>query len=56
MNIQSSESSKEEEDEDQALDQTSQEQKVNCQKLIRNGQILILRGDHTYTVQGQEVK
>ena len=25
-------------------------------KLLRNGQILILRGDKTYTVTGQEVK
>ena len=25
-------------------------------KLLRNGQILILRGDKTYTLQGQEVK
>ena len=29
----------------------------NCRsKLLRNGQILILRGDHTYTLTGQEVK
>ncbi len=25
-------------------------------KILHNGQILILRGDHTYTLQGQEVK
>ena len=27
-----------------------------AQKILRNGQILIIRGDHTYTLQGQEVK
>ena len=26
------------------------------QKILRNGQILILRGDRTYTIDGQEVK
>ena len=30
-------------------------EKRSCQKL-RNGQILILRGNHTYTLTGQEVK
>ena len=25
-------------------------------KILRNGQIYILRGDKTYTIQGQEVK
>ena len=25
-------------------------------KLLHNGQVLILRGDHTYTVTGQEVR
>ena len=39
-----------------ALDQTSQEPRANSQKLIRDGQILILRGDKTFTLQGQEVK
>lgn len=29
---------------------------ADIQKLIRDGQILILRGDKTYTLQGQEVK
>ena len=29
---------------------------VQCTKVIRNGQIYILRGDKTYTLQGQEVK
>ena len=28
----------------------------NCHKLMRNGQVLILRGDKTYTLTGQEVK
>ena len=29
---------------------------LDVTKLLRNGQILILRGDHTYTLTGQEVK
>ena len=29
---------------------------VPCTKVLRNGQIFILRGDKTYTLQGQEVK
>ena len=29
---------------------------VQSKKFVRNGQILILRGDKTYTLQGQEVK
>ena len=29
---------------------------VQCTKVIRNGQIYILRGDKTYTLQGQEVQ
>ena len=29
---------------------------VQCTKVVRNGQIFILRGDKTYTLQGQEVK
>lgn len=29
---------------------------VQCTKVIRNGQIFIIRGDKTYTLQGQEVK
>ena len=39
-----------------ALEQTSQEPGTTGQKLIKDGQILILRGDKTYTLQGQEVK
>ena len=31
-------------------------QEERAQKILRNGQILIIRGDHTYTLQGQEVK
>ena len=38
------------------IDEISQEPKANSQKLLRNGQILILRGDKIYTVTGQEVK
>ena len=29
---------------------------VQCTKVLRNGQIYIIRGDKTYTLQGQEVK
>ena len=29
---------------------------VQCTKILHNGQILILRGNKTYTLQGQEVK
>jgi len=39
-----------------ALDQTSQESRVKSQKLIRDGQILILRGEKVYTATGQEVR
>ena len=39
-----------------SIDQISQEPIANSQKLIKDGQILILRGDKTYTLQGQEVK
>jgi hypothetical protein len=39
-----------------SLNQTSQEPIANSQKLLINSQILILRGDRTYTVQGQEVR
>ncbi len=31
-------------------------EQVQCTKVIRDGQIFILRGDKTYTLQGQEVK
>ena len=30
--------------------------RVPCTKVIRDGQIFVLRGDKTYTIQGQEVK
>ena len=33
-----------------------QSDKVQSTKIFRDGQCLILRGDKTYTVQGQEVK
>jgi hypothetical protein len=33
-----------------------QSDQLQSTKLLRNGQILILRGDKIYTVQGQEVK
>lgn len=39
----------------EALDDVS-ENNTNHQKLLRNGHIFILRGDKTYTIQGQEVK
>lgn len=32
------------------------EQKENSRKFLHNGQIFFLRGDHTYTLTGQEVK
>lgn len=44
------------EDEATAIDQISNDPSQLPNKLLRNGQILILRGDHTYTVTGQEVK
>lgn len=34
----------------------SQELKANSQKLIKDGQLIILRGEKTYTVTGQEIK
>ena len=39
-----------------AINQVSQQPIANSQKLIKDGQLLILRGDKTYTVTGQEVK
>ena len=39
----------------QGIDQLPSDQ-VQCTKVIRNGQIYIIRGDKTYTLQGQEVK
>ena len=41
-------------DVDTAVDQVSEAQEA--QKILRDGQILILRGDRTYTLQGQEVR
>ena len=38
------------------LNQISTDPLTATRKLLRNGQILILRGDKTYTVTGQEVK
>ena len=38
------------------LDEISQQPRAKSQKLIRNGQLLILRGDKTYTITGVEVK
>ena len=47
----------EEEDIPTAIDNTSSEDgKGEATKFLRNGQIYILRGDKTYTLQGQEVK
>jgi len=39
-----------------AIDQISQEPTAKSQKLIKDGQLLILRDGKTYTVTGQEVK
>jgi Zn-dependent metalloprotease len=39
-----------------ALDQTSQEPTANSQKVLINGQLLILRGEKRYTMTGQEVQ
>ena len=41
---------------DQALDQISQEPIANSQKLIKDGQLFILRGDKVYTLTGQEIR
>ena len=38
------------------IDQITNDQSPFTNKLFRDGQILILRGDKTYTLQGQEVK
>ena len=37
-------------------DHLLQSNPTQCTKVLRNGQIFILRGDKTYTLQGQEVK
>lgn len=50
MNIQGSSSMP------QAIDQVSNNQSPMTNKVIKDGQIFILRGDKTYTLQGQEVK
>ena len=39
-----------------AIDQVLQQPRTNSHKFLRDGQIYILRGDKTYTLQGQEVK
>ena len=33
-----------------------QSNQVQCTKVVRDGQIFILRGDKTYTLQGQEIR
>ena len=45
-------------DDSEAIEEISsdQAQSTKAQKILRNGQIFILRGDKTYTLQGQEVK
>ena len=43
-------------DEAQGLDQTTNDERLTTNKVLRNGQVLILRGDKTYTVTGQEVR
>ena len=40
----------------EAIDDIFNGQSPKTNKVIRNGNVLILRGDHTYTLQGQEVK
>ena len=39
-----------------AIDQTTSDQPLTTNKVLHNGQLLILRGDKTYTVTGQEVR
>ena len=41
-----------------AIDQMSNDPMRKCEneKILRNGQLFILRGDKVYTVTGQEVK
>ena len=39
-----------------AIDQITNHPSPSTQKFLRNGQILILRGDKTYTLTGQELK
>ena len=40
----------------QAIDQITSDQSSLTKKVIKDGQIFILRGDKTYTLQGQEIK
>jgi hypothetical protein len=40
----------------QDLDQITNEQSPITNKVLRNGQLLILRGNHTYTLTGQLMK
>ncbi|MBQ5379486.1 MAG: hypothetical protein IIU10_04670, partial [Paludibacteraceae bacterium] len=40
----------------EGIDDVNSSVKHNTNKLLRNGQILILRGNKTYTLTGQEVK
>ena len=39
-----------------SIDHINQQPNANSQKLIKDGQILILRGEKTYTLTGQEMK
>ncbi len=41
---------------EEAIDEVKDNINVSEQKFIKDGQIYILRGDKTYTLQGQEVK
>jgi hypothetical protein len=40
----------------EGIDQTTNDQLPITNKVIKDGQILILRGDHTYTLTGQELR
>ena len=40
----------------EAIDQISQQPNANSQKLIKDGQLFIFRGEKVYTLQGQEVR
>ncbi|MBQ2540823.1 MAG: DUF3791 domain-containing protein [Paludibacteraceae bacterium] len=40
----------------QAIDQITDDQRPVTNKIIKDGQIFLLRGDKTYTATGQEVK
>lgn len=43
-------------EDEEGIDQISQEPTAKSQKLMKDGQLLILRGDRTYTLTGQEVR